>query len=44
MLSLGALLQVFFSLESACYQHMANQGCPYRGSGVMQPHRTIRGE
>ncbi|CAI9558474.1 unnamed protein product [Staurois parvus] len=31
----------FFYRESACDQHRANQRCPDRRSGVMQPHRTV---
>ncbi|CAI9540396.1 unnamed protein product [Staurois parvus] len=47
--SLGGKLHVhslvyFLSWESACDQHRANQHCPGRGSGAMQPHKTIRGE
>ncbi|CAI9561219.1 unnamed protein product [Staurois parvus] len=35
----------FFILwEGACDQQMANQRCPDRGSGLMQPHRTVRAE
>ncbi|CAI9617940.1 unnamed protein product [Staurois parvus] len=41
---LGRVHCFFFSWEGTCDQHRANQHCPDRGSGVMQPHRTVRGE
>ncbi|CAI9592865.1 unnamed protein product, partial [Staurois parvus] len=33
------LKSFFFSWESACDQHRANQLCPDKVSGIMQPHR-----
>ncbi|CAI9620067.1 unnamed protein product, partial [Staurois parvus] len=34
------LERFFFSWESACDQHRANQHCPDRVSGVLHPPRT----
>ncbi|CAI9582585.1 unnamed protein product [Staurois parvus] len=45
MLSLVCLLErffFFFSWESACDQHRANQHCSGRGSGVLHPPRAER--
>ncbi|CAI9623017.1 unnamed protein product [Staurois parvus] len=43
MLSVCVLLErFFFSRESACDQHRANQHYPDRGSGVLHPPRTER--
>ncbi|CAI9542896.1 unnamed protein product [Staurois parvus] len=41
MLSLVCIARefFFFSWESACDQHRANQRCPDRGSGVLHPPR-----
>ncbi|CAI9566823.1 unnamed protein product [Staurois parvus] len=43
MLSLVCIArEFFFSWESACDQHRANQHCPDRGSGVLHPPRAER--
>ncbi|CAI9546912.1 unnamed protein product [Staurois parvus] len=34
--------EFFFSWESACDQHRANQHCPDRGSGLSHPPRAER--
>ncbi|CAI9564211.1 unnamed protein product [Staurois parvus] len=43
MLSLVCIArEVFFSLESACDPHRANQHCPDRRSGVLHPPTADR--
>ncbi|CAI9564700.1 unnamed protein product [Staurois parvus] len=45
MLSLMCIArEIFFVGKGTCDQDRANQHCPDRGSGVMQPQRTVRAE
>ncbi|CAI9562083.1 unnamed protein product [Staurois parvus] len=41
MLCLVCSARDFFGGEGACNEHNVNQRCPERGSGVMQPHKTV---
>ncbi|CAI9563115.1 unnamed protein product [Staurois parvus] len=40
MLSLVCIAREFFSWESACDQHRANEHCTDRGSGILHPPRA----
>ncbi|CAI9586589.1 unnamed protein product [Staurois parvus] len=42
MLSLVRIDRVFFSWETACEQHRANQHCPDRGSRISHAPRVER--
>ncbi|CAI9560506.1 unnamed protein product [Staurois parvus] len=45
MLSLVCIAREFFFFLGECIRSVQDhQSCPGRRSGVLQPHRTIRGE